>query len=85
MTQATQGPNGATPHGMTTPKATDHGSEADTSNAPKTSPSQKGTSSSGAEGTTRSPKKRRKVNHGQNIALCILAHGSERANFWRIR
>lgn len=57
---------------MTTPKATDQGSEADKSNAPKTSPSQKGTSSSGAEGTTRSPKKRRKVNHA--CIYCRRSH-----------
>jgi hypothetical protein len=74
MTDATQASNGASTASMTTPKATVQGKEADKPNAPKNSPPQddQAPPASGSGGPTKTPKKRRKVNHGKDRPLCLL-------------
>ncbi|KAF2114685.1 hypothetical protein BDV96DRAFT_103979 [Lophiotrema nucula] len=74
MTEATQRSNGARPPSMTAPVATAQENDTDVSNAPKSSPTPKDKDKAAtvpaSDAPTKTPKKRRKVNHGKGELLC---------------
>ena len=73
MTDEPQRPNGSAASSMTASKGVVQGNGADSAKAPKSgSPSKDKGPASGSEAPTRTPKKRRKVNHGKADMLCAL-------------
>ncbi|KAF2872933.1 hypothetical protein BDV95DRAFT_568351 [Massariosphaeria phaeospora] len=74
MPEATQGPNGSVSAGMTASEGAGQAKDADISNAPKASSPQtdQAPSAPGSKGPTRTPKKRRKVNHA--CIYCRRSH-----------